>query len=108
MRSLGPDNGLLLLASEAAGGVRSVVEITSPEIIREPINPSFRARDTLCPAAAHLAIGVPIERLGEQVDPATLVRVDVSEPETTPGKIRCEVVDYNRFGNIQLNVPPPR
>jgi S-adenosylmethionine hydrolase len=101
---VGPDNGLLLLAAEAAGGVRSVVEITSPDVIRQPITPSFRARDTLCPAAAHLATGVPLERLGPPVEPKTLATLDVPQPETTLGKIRCEVIDYNRFGNIQLNV----
>jgi S-adenosyl-L-methionine hydrolase (adenosine-forming) len=101
---VGPDNGLLVFAAEAAGGVKSVVEITSPDIIRQPINPSFRARDTLCPAAAHLSTGMALERLGAAVDPATLASLDAAEPETTPGRIRCEVVDYNRFGNIQLNV----
>ena len=35
---VGPDNGLLVLAAEAAGGVKSVVEIASPEIIRQPIH----------------------------------------------------------------------
>jgi S-adenosyl-L-methionine hydrolase (adenosine-forming) len=101
---VGPDNGLLVLAADAAGGVASMVEIASPDIIRQPITPSFRARDTLCPAAAHLATGVPIERLGPPVDAETLARLDVPEAETAPGKIRCEVIDYNRFGNIQLNV----
>lgn len=101
---VGPDNGLLALAADAAGGIRAVVEITSPDVIRQPIAPSFRARDTLCPAAAHLATGMPLEQLGTAVDPASLTRVAIAQPETTPGKIRCEVVDYNRFGNIQLNV----
>jgi S-adenosyl-L-methionine hydrolase (adenosine-forming) len=101
---VGPDNGLLMLAAEAAGGVTSVVEITSPEVIRQPITPSFRARDTLCPAAAHLASGMEIERLGPPIDPATLATLAVPEAETSLGRIRCEVIDYNRFGNIQLNV----
>jgi S-adenosyl-L-methionine hydrolase (adenosine-forming) len=101
---VGPDNGLLSLAADAGGGISTAVEITSPDVIRQPIAPSFRARDTLCPAAAHLATGMSIERLGTALDPSTLARVDVSAPETTAGKIRCEVVDYNRFGNVQLNV----
>jgi S-adenosylmethionine hydrolase len=101
---VGPDNGLLLLAAEAAGGVTSVVEITSPDVIRQPITPSFRARDTLCPAAAHLASGMEIDQLGPPVEPATLATLDVPEAEKSLGRIRCEVIDYNRFGNIQLNV----
>jgi S-adenosylmethionine hydrolase len=101
---VGPDNGLLAPAAESAGGIRAVVEITSTEIIREPIAPSFRARDTLCPAAAHLATGMAIDRLGEAIDPGTLAHLDLAEPEASLGKIHCEVVDYNRFGNVQLNV----
>jgi S-adenosyl-L-methionine hydrolase (adenosine-forming) len=101
---VGPDNGLLVLAAEAAGGVKSVVEITSPDVIRQPITPSFRTRDTLCPAAAHLATGMALERLGPPVDPTTLASLEVPEPESSSGRIRCEVLDYNRFGNIQLNV----
>jgi hypothetical protein len=67
-----PDNGLVARAWEAGGGVRKAVEITSEEVIEEPIADSFRARDTLCPAAAHLAAGMPTEQLGGEVDPATL------------------------------------
>lgn len=101
---VGPDNGLLSRAWEAAGGVRKVVEITAPDVIREPIADSFRARDTLCPATAHLATGRPIDELGGQLDPSSLTGLTVAEPEVEPGKIRCEVIDFNRFGNVQLNV----
>ena len=33
--------------------------------------------------------------------------LEVSRPEVDRGKIRCIVVDYNRFGNIQLNIREP-
>ena len=101
---VGPDNGLLSLAWGAAGGVEGVVEITAPLAIRHPITESFRAPDTLCPAAARLATGVSIDELGARLDPGTLQVLTVAEPETEPGKISCEVIDFNRFGNVQLNV----
>jgi hypothetical protein len=101
---VGPDNGLLSLAWEAAGGVETVVEITSPGVIRHPITESFRAPDTLCPAAAQLAAGMAIEQLGAPVNASTLAVVKVAEPEIERGKISCEVIDFNRFGNVQLNV----
>jgi S-adenosylmethionine hydrolase len=99
-----PDNGLLAPAWEALGGVVSAVEITSADVILRPVSPSFHARDILCPAAAHLAAGLPIAALGGALDPDSLAGLDVSRPEIERGKIRCAVVDYNRFGNIQLNV----
>jgi S-adenosyl-L-methionine hydrolase (adenosine-forming) len=101
---VGPDNGLLSLAWEAAGGVGTAVELTSPEVVRVPRAESFRAPDTLCPAAAHLAAGKPIDGLGPVVDPATLTALALAAPEISDGQIRGEVLDFNRFGNIQLNV----
>lgn len=103
---VGPDNGLLSLAWAAAGGIRAAVELTSPDVVRRPHAESFRAPDTLCPATARLAAGMPIGQLGEAVDPATLTVVTVAAPEIEAGKITCEVIDFNRFGNVHLNVRP--
>ena len=101
---VGPDNGLLSLAWDALGGVARAAEITSADVILQPVSPSLHARDILCPAAAHLATGMPIEELGDAVLPDTLTGLDVAQPEVERGKIRCAVVDFNRFGNVQLNV----
>jgi len=103
---VGPDNGLLSLAWEVSGGIRTAVEITSTDIVRPIHAESFRAPDTFCPATAHLASGTPIERLGDTIDPASLAVVTLAEPEVEPGRICCEVIDFNRFGNVQLNVRP--
>jgi hypothetical protein len=56
--------------------VRTAAEITS-DVIEQPVADSFRTRDTLCPAAAHLAAGMPIEQLGGEVDHATPPREDL-------------------------------
>jgi S-adenosylmethionine hydrolase len=104
---VGPDNGLLSLAWEAAGGITTVVEISSPDVVHPPRAESFRAPDTLCPAAAHLALGRALDQLGQAVEPTTLNALTLSSPEITDGEIRGEVLDFNRFGNIQLNIREP-
>jgi S-adenosylmethionine hydrolase len=101
---VGPDNGILAPAWGAGGGVAQAVEITSQEIVLTPISPSFHARDVLAPAAAHLAAGKPLDALGSAVDPAILAGFAVREPSVERGKIECEVLDLNRFGNVLLNV----
>jgi S-adenosylmethionine hydrolase len=103
---VGPDNGLLSLAWEVAGGVRTAVELSAPDVVRQPHAQSFRAPDTLCPATARLAAGLRVGELGDEVDPATLAVVTMAEPEIEQGKITCEVIDFNRFGNVHLNVRP--
>ena len=104
---VGPDNGLLSSTWAVAGGVLRAVEITSPAVVVTPIAPSFHARDVLCPAAAHLVAGTLLEALGPAIDPGTLVVLPAREPDVEFQTIRCEVIDHNRFGNIQLNVREP-
>jgi S-adenosylmethionine hydrolase len=101
---VGPDNGLLAPAAGALGGVRRAVEITSPQVVLTPVSPSFHARDVLAPAAAHLAAGAALDTLGPAVDRATLAQMTIPEPTVERGKIECEVLDLNRFGNVLLNV----
>jgi S-adenosylmethionine hydrolase len=101
---VGPDNGLLAPVAAALGGVARAVEITSPEIVLAPISPSFHARDVLAPAAAHLAAGVDLETLGRPIERGTLAEITIPEPTVERGKIECEVLDLNRFGNVLLNV----
>jgi S-adenosyl-L-methionine hydrolase (adenosine-forming) len=103
---VGPDNGLLSLAWQAAGGIRTVVELTEPEGSTRPIAASFRAPDTLCPAAARLAAGTAIDEIGALLPADALKVVTIPEPEIRQGEIRCEVIDFNRFGNVRLNVRP--
>jgi S-adenosyl-L-methionine hydrolase (adenosine-forming) len=101
---VGPDNGLLAPAWTEAGGVARAVSITSPDVVLTPVAPSLHARDVLAPAAAHLANGASLADLGEAIDPATLVDLRIPDPGVEHGRIEGEVLDLNRFGNVQLNV----
>ena len=103
---LGPDNGLLAPAVAMLGGARRVVGITN-EAHRLPApGPTFAGRDILAPAAAHLALGEPLEELGEPVDPAGLVPGLVGLPQAEDGQVEAQVWWIDRFGNCQLNVGP--
>jgi hypothetical protein len=101
---VGPDNGLFAPAWRASDGVAQAVSITSSSVILEPVSPSFHARDVLAPAAAYLAAGKRLEDLGPALEPGSLAELRVPEPSVEPSKITCEVLDLNRFGNVQLNV----
>jgi S-adenosylmethionine hydrolase len=101
---VGPDNGLFAPAWKALGGVRRAVEITSEDVILQPVSPMFHARDVLAPAAVHVSAGLALDGLGHEIEIGTLTDLEVPEPEVEPGKITCEVVAFNRFGNVELNV----
>jgi S-adenosyl-L-methionine hydrolase (adenosine-forming) len=104
---LGPDNGLLAPAVAILGGAQRVVSLTSTEHQLPAPGPTFAGRDILAPAAAHLAAGIDLSDLGDEVDPAGLVPGLVSLPQHDEGgAIRGEVWWVDRFGNCQLNVDP--
>ncbi|MFL6122427.1 S-adenosyl-l-methionine hydroxide adenosyltransferase family protein [Actinophytocola sp.] len=99
---VGPDNGLLTAAADALGGVRAAHELVEPAYRLSTVSATFHGRDLFAPAAAHLAAGVPAERLGPAVDPATLVRLPEPETVVEAGKLSTEIRYIDTFGNIQL------
>lgn len=100
---VGPDNGLLTLAADASS-VEAVRELTNPRYRLERVSRTFHARDIFAPAAAHLASGVGFDELGDEVDPATLVRIELPKPVVGPNGLRATVLAVDRFGNLGLNV----
>jgi S-adenosylmethionine hydrolase len=105
---VGPDNGLLVAAAEAAAEapVSRVVELARP-----PAPPdrgsTFDGRDLFAPAAAALCTGAALEDLGEPVDAMSLVRLVggvVEEGRLHDGRacLRTEVTWVDHYGNLQL------
>ncbi len=104
---VGPDNGLLAPAVALLGGAEHVVTLTRRDHQLPAPGPTFAGRDILAPAAAHLALGGPLDELGDPVDPATLLPGLVGLPSPLDGgALRAEVWWVDRFGNCQLNVGP--
>jgi S-adenosyl-L-methionine hydrolase (adenosine-forming) len=101
---VGPDNGLLIPAAEKVGGVDVAHEITNREYMLEPISATFHGRDVFGPAAAHLASGVDVEQLGPPIQPKSLVRLELPQPEISQRRIRSTCLYIDRFGNMQLNL----
>jgi hypothetical protein len=101
---VGPDNGLLVPAVEAEGGVGEAHELANPQYALPSVSRTFHGRDLFSPAAAHLALGVPLADLGPPIDPDTLVHPDLPEPEIGHSRLRATILYVDRYGNIQLNL----
>lgn len=103
---VGPDNGLLAPAVAMLGGARRVVSLTNDAYHLPAPGPTFAGRDVMAPAAAHLAAGVALGDLGDEIDPIGLVPGTVSLPHEDDAGIAGEVWWVDRFGNCQLNIDP--
>lgn len=101
---VGPDNGLLLWAAGALGGVDRAVALQNPAYRLEPVSRTFHGRDVFAPAAAHVAAGVDVGELGPEVDPGRLVRLEGEAARVDDGKASAAVVAVDHFGNLALGL----
>jgi S-adenosylmethionine hydrolase len=101
---VGPDNGLLLPAAERFGGVTAAHELANPRYALDQVSRTFHGRDLFSPAAAHLALGVPLGDLGPPIDPEELVHLEQPRPDWVDGAVRATVLAVDRFGNAALNL----
>jgi len=101
---VGPDNGLLIPSAERLGGIAAAHELANPEYALSFVSRTFHGRDLFAPAAAHLALGVPLEELGPPVAADALVRLDLPEPELGSARIRATILYVDTYGNMQLNL----
>jgi S-adenosylmethionine hydrolase len=108
---VGPDNGLLIPAAEALGGIRRAVHLTDAAWFAPDVSRTFHGRDVFAPVAARLAGGAPLPSAGSAT--ADLVRLPPPHLDRLPDGVTAEVLTVDRFGNLQLAVvasslPPSR
>ena len=101
---VGPDNGVLALAIERLGGPFAAADLSSSPFRLEPVTATFHGRDIFAPVAARLAAGADFADAGEEVDPASLTRLELPEPRVYPDRVVAHVLYVDRFGNVALNI----
>ncbi len=101
---VGPDNGLLAPAGGALGGIVRAVSLTNDRYFVKPVSNAFHGRDIFSPVAAHLAAGVDLEDLGEEIAPSSMATIDFPGVRREPGGgLVSEIIDIDRFGNARLS-----
>ncbi|MET0595618.1 MAG: SAM-dependent chlorinase/fluorinase [Polyangiaceae bacterium] len=98
---IGPDNGRLRLARAAAGRARAIT-LDRAAYFRPEISRTFHGRDLFSPVAAHLAAGVPFEKLGSSQK--KIVKLADVAPRRARRGFVGRVVSVDRFGNLITNL----
>lgn len=100
-----PDNGLLsgVLSQNTA---IAAVELTNPDYWHTP-KPSitFHGRDIFAPVGAHLANGISLRELGTEINPKSLVKLDLPECSQNNKMIVGCIQYIDNFGNLVTNIP---
>jgi S-adenosylmethionine hydrolase len=98
---VGPDNGVFsyVMAREP---VETLVELVDPRYRLPRVSRTFHGRDVFAPAAAHLAVGIPIADLGPPMsDPITL---SLPRLEIAAEGIVGQVLHVDHFGNVATSI----
>ena len=102
--TVGPDNGVASLAwAELGGAVKAHCIDNSALWLANPAK-TFHGRDIFGPVAAHLANGVALSEVGDEVDVDTLQQVRLRQPEIDDDHVHGEVWSVDHFGNLSLNL----
>jgi S-adenosyl-L-methionine hydrolase (adenosine-forming) len=98
---VGPDNGVLSYTLSRFDDSQPVILGNSMYQLAE-VSSTFHGRDVFAPAAAHLAAGVSLEKLGEPLD--RLTQLPQPMLAVSGRHITGEVLDIDRFGNITTSI----
>jgi S-adenosylmethionine hydrolase len=98
---IAPDNGVLAGIFEACPD-HKVYQAVGKEYILAELSLTFHGRDIFAPVAAHLANGVPIEKIG--IPAEKYCRGEIGHATIEGDHITGEIVYIDRFGNAVTNI----
>ena len=102
---IGPDNGIFtgVLDQEK---IATAIELTNPEYWLKPeASTTFHGRDIFAPVGAYLATGISLLNFGPEINPSTLIRMDLPSCIKTDARISGYIQYIDRFGTLVTNVP---
>jgi S-adenosylmethionine hydrolase len=102
--TVGPDNGVASLAWRELGGAVKAHCIDNTALWLPNPAKTFHGRDIFAPVAAHLASGMSLAEVGDEVELETLTTLALREPTVDDDHVHGEVRSVDHFGNLSLNV----
>jgi S-adenosylmethionine hydrolase len=101
---VGPDNGLLSLAWERAGGAVEAIDVSRSQHRLEPVSATFHGRDVFVPVAAHLAAGAELLDAGEPLAIDELELLTLPEPRIVADTAVAHALLVDGYGNVSLDL----
>ena len=99
---VGPDNGLLVPAAAALGGIVGARALENRALWLPSVSHTFHGRDIFSPVAARLATGTPFDSVGPALDPAEVTTLEMPIATPRDGGLDTSVLMIDAFGNCRL------
>jgi len=101
---VGPNNGLFSLVAKD-DGIDVIIELKNKEFFLETVSSTFHGRDIFAPVAAHISLGIPLDKFGPRLSLSKFVMIDIAEPKIEKNNYIGEVIAIDSFGNVITNIP---
>jgi S-adenosylmethionine hydrolase len=98
---IAPDNGLLSRLAMRTPPEK-LIRLAEPAYWLKNVSTTFHGRDIMAPVAAHLAMGIDPDRLGQPFE--RLITLDWSEARVSSTRIDGAVIEIDSFGNLITNI----
>ena len=93
-----PLSGTWLRDTKLPTGI-TAFHLNNPDFWRKPISHTFHGRDIFAPVAAHLSLGVPLDKIGESIP--SLFTFPIPHPKPQPdGSLLGHIQHIDSFGNL--------
>ncbi len=102
-RFVAPDNGVLSLILES-GEISRVISVEADHYYRQPVSPTFHARDVFAPIVAQVARGIDPTRLGPEIK--DFVFLNLPPVKQGNGVLEGIVLHVDKFGNLITSIGP--
>jgi len=99
---VGPDNGLLVPAARALGGIVAARALENRALWLPSVSHTFHGRDIFSPVGAHLAGGAPFESVGPELGVDEVVQLELPMATPRDGGLDTSVLLIDAFGNCRL------
>jgi S-adenosylmethionine hydrolase len=99
---VGPDNGIFGPVFKGDRGAL-VVHLTETKYFLPHVTRTFHGREIFAPVAAHLSLGVSLEKMGKIIK--SPVKLDLPAPHEDENALNGQVIRIDNFGNIISNIP---
>ncbi len=102
---VGPDNGVFSGVLQQQGAIAAVELTNSAFWATSTPSATFHGRDIFASVGAHLARGLSLADLGQEIDPQTLVKLDIPSCIQTESVITGAIQYIDHFGNLISTIP---
>jgi len=98
---IGPDNGLFWPTINGQKEVK-IIHLTESRYFLDHVTYTFHGRDVFAPVAAHLSLGIDMEKMGPELDDP--FHLNLPKPKKREGILYGQVIRLDNFGNLITNI----